>query len=358
MDYDPDSLGRRQYLALAGLASVGAVAGCSSEDDGSDDGNGDNSNNNDDGSTDETDTDQSDSTDDSNNSDENDDSDNNDDEDEPSPASFDLTVSPLPTVEVGEEVTVDAAVENTGEQEDTQTVEITLDGDTVSSQSITLGPGDRDSISPTVNAPDDPDDYDVTVTTDNDEVTVTLTVEAGAADIEPQTFSGTGQEVRQDIQINGGLTVVEATYSGESNFQVSLEGGEFPTNFVNVIGDFDGAQAELVEEGTYILEINADGPWEVTLRQPRATSGESLPVSSSGSNPDVVGPVEFSGTGVATGSHDGDSNFQVQILPAEGQFGENVFNEIGEFDGETAYNFDGIGWVDINANGNWSLELE
>jgi hypothetical protein len=41
-----------------------------------------------------------------------------------------------------------------------------------------------------------------------------------------------------------------------------------------------------------------------------------------------------------------------------GSFGELVFNEIGSFEGETTYSFDSIGWVDINADGKWSVELE
>ena len=76
-------------------------------------------------------------------------------------------------------------------------------------------------------------DYDVTITAP-----------------ETQSFSGSGQEVRQGISIQGGLTVVRATHSGESNFQVSLANdSEFNDNFINVIGDFDGAQADLIKEG-------------------------------------------------------------------------------------------------------------
>jgi hypothetical protein len=57
--------------------------------------------------------------------------------------------------------------------------------------------------------------------------------------------------------------VREATHDGESNFQVSLEDdSEFGENFINQTGSFDGAQAELVDEGEYLLDVNADGDWE------------------------------------------------------------------------------------------------
>ncbi|MFC6764881.1 hypothetical protein [Natrinema soli] len=38
-------------------------------------------------------------------------------------------------------------------------------------------------------------------------------------------------------------------------------------------------------------------------------------------------------------------------------FGELVFNEIREYDGETTFNFDSVGWVDVEADGDWSIEM-
>ena len=278
-------------------------------------------------------------------------------ESEPEPAFFEITASPLPTAAVSEDVSVDVAIENTGGQEATQEITVSISDETVATESVTVAAGDQTSIMPTVMAPEAAGEYDVTVASEDDEVTLTLTVNDPGP--EPQQFNGTGQEVRSGVQIDGGLTVVEATHDGNSNFQVSLEGdGEFGTLFINVIGSFDGAQAALVTGGEYILDVTADGSWEIELRQPRASSGDALPVDASGSGPDVIGPFAFDGTGIATGSHDGQSNFQVQIYPATGTFGELVFNEIGSIDAETTYNFDGLGWVDVNADGNWSVSLE
>jgi len=82
------------------------------------------------------------------------------------------------------------------------------------------------------------------------------------------------------------LTVVEATHTnGESNFQVSLVGGEFDDLFVNAIGEYDGETAALIDEGEYTLDVEADGDWEVEIRQPRAASGDSLPQSLEGDTP-------------------------------------------------------------------------
>lgn len=199
----------------------------------------------------------------------------------------------------------------------------------------------------------------VTTEEPSEETTEEDSIEATITEPATQSFSGNGQSVEEGIEIEGGLTVVDASHSGESNFQVSLvNGSEFDDNFINVIGDFDGAQADLIESGEYLLDVNADGRWSVDIHQPREGSGDVLPKSLSGSGPDVVGPLEFGGTHVAQGSHSGSSNFQVQIFPMKGSFGELVFNEIGEFEGETTFKFSGVGWVDVNADGSWQINLE
>lgn len=193
--------------------------------------------------------------------------------------------------------------------------------------------------------------------TTEEETTTTEEETAEAPDV--QTFEGSGAEVREGINIQGGITVVTGSHDGESNFQVKLAGGEYDAHFINVIGQFDGAQADLVGQGDdYILDVNADGNWTLEITQPRATTGTGLPTTIEGQGPSVHGPIEFGGTGVAAGSHDGESNFQAVIYPAEGDFGEHVFNEIGEYSGETSYSLSGLGWVDVNADGAYSIDFK
>lgn len=179
---------------------------------------------------------------------------------------------------------------------------------------------------------------------------------------ETQTFSGTGATVEQ-VEIEGGLTVVDAEHTGQSNFQVRIYEGdddEYGTGFVNAIGNYDGASADLLEGGTQTMDVEADGEWSLEVRQPRATEAEadSLPQTMSGNTPDVVGPISFSGRHTAYGEHDGESNFQVRVFPEDGMYGKGVFNEIGEYEGETTFSHDGVGWVDIEADGEWLVEME
>ena len=327
-----ERLSRRHYLALTGLTAASLVAGCSGDDD-----------------TDDTEDDDTDDT--------------EDEEEDPDPAAFEIVDVDYPTeVDVGEEHTISVTVENVGGQtgDFEEMLEISVAADPAWEDVGLYGignvePGETATESTDSFAFDEPATYQFRIGDTEWEYDANPVVE----EIDEQSFSGSGAEVRQDISIDGGLTVVEATHDGDSNFQVSFEDdSDFGEVFINEIGEFEGAQANLVEEGEYILDVNADGDWSVTIRQPRATEGETLPVTISGEGPRVFGPVEFEGTGVVTGGHDGESNFQVEILPMDGRFGENVFNKIGEFDGESSYRFGEIGWVDINADGEWTLEFE
>lgn len=354
------TLPRRRFLGAAGVGLTATIAGCGSSDDdadtsdttesdGSDDSDGSDGSDNDDTSADGTD-----------GQDESDGNDDADDEEEVDPASFEVVSVDHPDeVSTGEEHTFSFTVENTGGEDGTfeRVLEFSTEGtdqwENVGTIQLDVPAGETATWESNPTGFDSPGTLQFRL--GDTEWTYDVTVTAP----ETQSFSGSGQEVRQDISIEGGLTVVRATHSGESNFQVSLANdSEFDDLFINAIGDFDGAQAALIDSGEYILDITADGNWEIDLEQPRSGQGETLPASFSGNGPDVVGPVQFSGSGVASGEHDGERNFQVEILPMTGSFGELVFNEIGQFEGETTFSFSGVGWIDVNASGDWELEVE
>src|SRR6056297_3328139 len=63
-------------------------------------------------------------------------------------------------------------------------------------------------------------------------------------DPDPHEFEGEGSEVREDVEIEGGLTAVKATYDGPEigNFIVELvpEAGEFSELFQNQLEPYEG----------------------------------------------------------------------------------------------------------------------
>lgn len=179
---------------------------------------------------------------------------------------------------------------------------------------------------------------------------------------DPIEFEGEGATVTDEFALEAGVTIAEAVHEGESNFIVELipvDDGQ-PRLLVNVIGDFDGASGTIVEDGTYLLDVDADGPWELAVLQPEAAEDEAapLPVEIDGDGPSWDGPYLFDGLATATGSHEGQGNFIVEVLPQDGTFSELVFNEIGPFEGETTLDVDGVGYVASTADGPWTLTIE
>ena len=175
-------------------------------------------------------------------------------------------------------------------------------------------------------------------------------------------FADEGQVVTDTFDVGGALTVFVFDHDGERNFQLELE-GEQEELLANYIGPVGGATAVPLAGGEYLIDVNADGAWSLAIGQPFAPDEEvrTLPVSASGDGPDVVGPVEIGETVTVSGEHDGERNFQVFAYDEDesDQFaGELVFNEIGEFDGQTRADATGIIWFNVEADGEWSLSVE
>lgn len=176
------------------------------------------------------------------------------------------------------------------------------------------------------------------------------------------SFSGSGEEVTGQFDLDSSLAIFAFEHDGSSNFQVEAA-GENEALLVNEIGAITGAMATPASAGEYRLDVTADGNWQIDIGQPIAPMEEwrRPGVSASGDSQSVVGPVEIDGTVVVTGTHSGDSNFQVTFYD-EGAFttydGKLVFNEIGEFEGETLVDLSGLYWIDVMANGQWSLDIQ
>lgn len=213
---------------------------------------------------------------------------------------------------------------------------------------------------------DEDDDDEVPRSGDTELLSVLETLDADEPLFDPgtETFDGDSDAVTDEISLGGALTVVVAEFDDEGmeNYQVNLE-GEADELLVNALEGGTYAGAVPTPNGDYLFDVTSPGGWELTVGQPLAPPEEvrTLPVEASGDGPDVVGPVELDGGLTVAGEFDGEENFQVHIYDEDdsGQFdGELVFNEIGEYDGETRADYTGICWIDVEADGSWSLELE
>ncbi|SDF03682.1 PGF-CTERM protein [Halorubrum xinjiangense] len=82
------------------------------------------------------------------------------------------------TATAGDSVTVSATIENTGEQEATQNIALTLDGDELDTTEVTLAGGNSTTVEFTADTTGlDAGDYEHGIASDDDEATGTLTIE-------------------------------------------------------------------------------------------------------------------------------------------------------------------------------------
>lgn len=177
-----------------------------------------------------------------------------------------------------------------------------------------------------------------------------------------QSFSGTGTRTAGPFPIEGGFTAFSLQHDGSSNFIVKLVPGSGGREYylANEIGAWQGVNAESIPAGDYYLDVAADGAWQIAVEQPRPTQGDISDAAGEFSDtyPTYLGPFEFEGVTKVTGRYSGDSNFIVKLLSIDGGLAELLFNEIGQFEGQALINQEGYGWIEVEATGSWTIQLE
>ncbi len=180
---------------------------------------------------------------------------------------------------------------------------------------------------------------------------------------EPITLSGVGPQATETFRLEDGLMVARMSHQGESNFivhPIDETGAQAGPTLANRIGAFEGSTALNAIAGTYLLNVDADGPWSVTLEQPRPRSAPNAR-EFSGSNMAATEPFSLNaGLARFEMSHQGASNFIVYLRDAAGNpVGMGLANEIGAFQGSQAVQVpaDGIYLLTVDADGPWTIRV-
>jgi hypothetical protein len=176
-----------------------------------------------------------------------------------------------------------------------------------------------------------------------------------------ETFSGSGQSTVEGLEVVPGPITAAFTADSEAYHTVTLiapEGGSFD-DILLVSGAFsgEGRQVTTAEEGgEHDLDVNTRAEWELAIEQPTNPEPESLPVDMSGSGYDYAGPFAFDGETTFQATHDGERNFIVQAIPLDpSRIATDVFYETEQFDGETTERVDAPAYLNVRADGEWSV---
>lgn len=218
--------------------------------------------------------------------------------------------------------------------------------------------GDDDDESTTETPTDTPTDTETPTDTPTDTPTPTPEEEP-----DPIVHDGAGSTVTDEFELAGGFTVLYFDHEGEDEFSIDLVGPDDgnPSVFSG-IGSVDAVWADGLAGGDWTMEVEADGPWQVVIQQPRIAEG-------GGHDPDVVLEGDAAGAYKAldlpgeievTGEHLGTGDFVARSLDRNGETHDDtvIFEESGPFQGETTIDFDGTSWIVVQANGSWQLVFD
>jgi hypothetical protein len=143
---------------------------------------------------------------------------------------------------------------------------------------------------------------------------------------------------------------------------VSRGGGTEELLF-NEIGNYSGETAwEAAEAGRYRLKVTADGSWSLRVTQPVPGGREKpIPGRVTGRGADVVRVHAAEDLQpVVSARHRGESNFAVFLIGYGDTTGsELLFNEIGNFQGDTLVNEmpEGSYLLEVQADGPWTIRF-
>lgn len=170
--------------------------------------------------------------------------------------------------------------------------------------------------------------------------------------------NGRGDTASNGIKLKSGFAIFDGTHTGSSNFAVKLQddNGNDLDLLVNTIGNYKGKTfAEIPVDGTYYLNINADGNWNFAIYQKPPVDIPDAPTTLQGTGDDVVFFNSSSGNYKFSFTHQGQSNFAVK-LNGSGL----MVNEIGNYNGSMRQKLstDGIYLLQITADGKWIAKIE
>jgi hypothetical protein len=273
------------------------------------------------------------------------------------------------TVEAGKAIEISVTVKNVGDQEGSSTVTLKIDGVVESSQDVTLAAQETKLIHFAV-IKTEAKTYIASV----GELVKSFQVTVPSP--EPIILEGIGQQATNSFTLERGISIFHMTHDGHSNFAIWLYDagtGERVDLLVNEIGTYTGSRivgvtAELgqASPGEHLLDVTADGNWQVIIEQPRTVTAPKIPQTFSGRGDSVPSPFTLEqGTVKFEMTHNGNSNFAIWLYDNEGSRVDLLVNEIGAFEGSKIVGVTGllgqasagIHYLDITADGNWSVVI-
>ncbi|OYR42841.1 CARDB domain-containing protein [Halorubrum sp. Hd13] len=275
-----------------------------------------------------------------------------------SPANLAVTDAELEgdVVDAGEEVTVSATIENTGDREGTLSVSAAAGGDVKTTEAVTVGPGETRTQQLTYTATA-AGEYEITV---NGMTAETLTV------IRPATFRTTNPDIESDTVLESEPTEVTATIvnvgteSGTHTATLVVDGESVATQALDIgPGDSETVvfSRAFDEADEYAIAVNNDTAGTLSVLEPANVSIRETTLSSE----TITAGESVTVTVVLTNDGDVDGELTTQLRDGNATLGTDIrtvgpdanetvrFNRTFETSGDydLAVNNDGVGTLAV-----------
>ena len=177
---------------------------------------------------------------------------------------------------------------------------------------------------------------------------------------ESHEFAGAESARSDEFSLADGLLVLSFEHEGGGTFEIDIDpvDGEIPHEAVTETHRSGGTSVTVTAEGSYELDVHADGDWTVDLDQPEIHSDDvhALPVEESGAGSAFIGPIWVEDDGRLTATHEGAETFRIDLYGADGSW-EQIVHQSGEFDSSRSFRGPGVCWLNVEASGDWTVEI-
>lgn len=180
------------------------------------------------------------------------------------------------------------------------------------------------------------------------------------------TFSGEGVKETEMFELDEGLMSIQFQSESDDILTAHLVAIDIEDNgryvddrlIINRGAPIEGELMNIVSGGTYLIDVEVEGPWEFEIEQPsvRHDDVENLPFERSDDRPEYYGPVELPEDALIHGEHSGEGGFAVDTITVDGHWDVPI-NDSGEVDSTRSLRDDGIAWISVYGREEWSIEI-
>ena len=179
----------------------------------------------------------------------------------------------------------------------------------------------------------------------------------------PIILSGGTSQASQPFSLTGGVALFSFRYSGGADFKAVLL--DSTGRQVDVLADVNtsvsGSTAAGVDDGQYVVNVEASGAWEIDVEQDVPAVLPYTPLSFTGNGPEATEFFQSPGKNTAFQMNfTGSGNFTVNLLDSTGEVINTVADAPGPYSATVSLPLAaGVSYlIDVEAVGPWTVTLD